>query len=497
MFRCVQLYEDFKRIIASKILFIEASNNKTKPPMSTPNRAVRAAAPKIQRNGGPVCGGAPFNVTNPSNDVQNVNIGVNGFNPKIISKNTLPQRAPTDTAVAMKHLPGVVPVAYFAPRIVAGMTPKKKSTTSIFAGQRGTSRSGSNSSSLGANEPRDHEIDDILGRHERISLLLPSEAASEGVPATPIVGTSSIETMTTFGRKIGQSLPPFVEKIERTELMHDASESKRLKRFQHLEDVAAGGPGHIGDDVLPVPLPIRHERGPMSIHSSSDIDARTPVVERLIVWLFAVAAAVVVAVAWAPLRWMTYVNAASGVLLFDERRKSIATKKKGMGHFLAVCHRRRYWANPSALMLFVFALCCGIDGSWAVFTPVDTAALKAAVGSCSGDPVVCTGGCLGETPDGSCPTFAASNDATENPYGVMGDWGVSKVTSLQESTSTHVPFSSLFFFQLDLFTHPSLFYIFLFTLFWMGQQHGIEILQQYSIVLLHSMQIFPSGRRRP
>ena len=137
--------------------------------MPTPSRAVRAAVPKIQRNGGPVCGGAPFNVTNPSNDVQNVNIGVNGFNPKIISKNTLPQRAPTHTAVAMKHLPVVVPVACFAPRIVAGMTPKKKSTTSIFAGQRGTSRSGSNSSSLGADEPRDHEIDDILGRHERVS----------------------------------------------------------------------------------------------------------------------------------------------------------------------------------------------------------------------------------------------------------------------------------------------------------------------------------------
>ena len=183
--------------------------------MPTPNRAVRAADPKIQRHGGPVCGGAPFNMTHPSNDVQVVNIGSTG--PKIVSKNTSPQRAP-DTAVAMKHLPVVVPVAYFAPRNVAGMnaTPNKKITKSIFAGQRGASRSGSSSSysSLGANGPRDHEDDNILGHHERVSLLLPSEAASGGVPATPIVGTPSIETMATFGRRIGQSLPPFVEEIE-------------------------------------------------------------------------------------------------------------------------------------------------------------------------------------------------------------------------------------------------------------------------------------------
>ena len=66
--------------------------------------------------------------------------------------------------------------------------------------------------------------------------------------------------------------------------------------------------------------------------------------------------------------------------------------------------------------------------------------LKAAVGTCtqSGFPpkYTCTGGCLGETPDGSCPTFAASNDASGNPYGVIGDWDVSKVTSLASSTFT-------------------------------------------------------------
>jgi hypothetical protein len=64
-----------------------------------------------------------------------------------------------------------------------------------------------------------------------------------------------------------------------------------------------------------------------------------------------------------------------------------------------------------------------LSGTGSGFTPVDSAALKTAVQSC-----------LGETDDGSCPTFAASNDATGNPYGVMGDWDVSKVTSLLQST---------------------------------------------------------------
>ena len=39
---------------------------------------------------------------------------------------------------------------------------------------------------------------------------------------------------------------------ERTELMHAANESKRLKYFQYLEDLAAGGTGNIGDGELPV-----------------------------------------------------------------------------------------------------------------------------------------------------------------------------------------------------------------------------------------------------
>ena len=69
-------------------------------------------------------------------------------------------------------------------------------------------------------------------------------------------------------------------------------------------------------------------------------------------------------------------------------------------------------------------------GGCQAFAPADLAALQAAVGTCtkSGNTYPCTGGCLGETPDGSCPNFAASNDATGNPYGVIGDWDVSQVT---------------------------------------------------------------------
>jgi len=63
-----------------------------------------------------------------------------------------------------------------------------------------------------------------------------------------------------------------------------------------------------------------------------------------------------------------------------------------------------------------------VDMVQAVFVPVNKNALKAAVNTC-----------LRETGDGSCPTFAASNDATGNPYGVIGDWDVSSVTSMYQS----------------------------------------------------------------
>ena len=79
-----------------------------------------------------------------------------------------------------------------------------------------------------------------------------------------------------------------------------------------------------------------------------------------------------------------------------------------------------------------------VDVVHAVFTPADSAALKAAVGTCiwSG----CTGGCLGETTDGSCPIFIASDDGTGNPYGLIGDWDVSAVTDLSNSKCTLSPF---------------------------------------------------------
>ena len=74
------------------------------------------------------------------------------------------------------------------------------------------------------------------------------------------------------------------------------------------------------------------------------------------------------------------------------------------------------------IVAFVVLLTPG-GGVQAVFAPVDGDALKAAVGVC-----------LGETSNGSCPIFAASNDATGNPYGVMGDWDVSQVTNFDSST---------------------------------------------------------------
>ena len=101
-----------------------------------------------------------------------------------------------------------------------------------------------------------------------------------------------------------------------------------------------------------------------------------------------------------------------------------------------------------------------LSGTGSGFTPVDSAALNAAVGTCSWGGS-CTGGCLGETPDGSCPTFAASNDATGNPYGVMGDWDVSKVTSLDQSTSTPLSCFCCCFFHLNsVHSLPLLFLLF-------------------------------------
>ena len=81
-------------------------------------------------------------------------------------------------------------------------------------------------------------------------------------------------------------------------------------------------------------------------------------------------------------------------------------------------------------------------GTQAVFAPANRAILKAAVGTCKApwDGGGCTGGCLGETADGSCPDFAASNvPGTGNPYGVIGDWDVSAVTNMEDSKCTLSP----------------------------------------------------------
>jgi hypothetical protein len=144
-----------------------------------------------------------------------------------------------------------------------------------------------------------------------------------------------------------------------------------------------------------------------------------------------------------------------------------------------------------------------LSGTGSGFTPVDSAALKAAVGTCvfdySAKAGVCTGGCLGETGDGSCPTFAASNDATGNPYGVMGDWDVSKVTSLENST--FIPpscFCRGFFHLTSVHSTPVAFFLrFLdFVYFLNSGYHGTDILLQCSLMLVPSTRIFPSGTLR-
>ena len=83
--------------------------------------------------------------------------------------------------------------------------------------------------------------------------------------------------------------------------------------------------------------------------------------------------------------------------------------------------------------LFV-AMLLRVDVVGAVFTPADSAALKAAVGTCNSGGCTGGGGCLGETADGSCPTFATSNvPGTSNPYGVIGGWDVSAVANMYQS----------------------------------------------------------------
>ena len=116
----------------------------------------------------------------------------------------------------------------------------------------------------------------------------------------------------------------------------------------------------------------------------------------------------------------------------------------------SAARRARACTSSSVLVLVVLALSCVIGGVQAAFTPADSAALQAAVGTCTVNhntypyTYPCTGGCLGENATGSCPIFSASNDATGNPYGVMGDWDVSRVSSMKYSTSNVQLFVFLF-----------------------------------------------------
>ena len=153
--------------------------------------------------------GAPFNVTKSSNDVEIETVGSNGLKPMVVLKKPSPQHAPTGVAVAVEQVPVVVHVARFTSKIMAGVNNAEtlKIKKSLCADEPKMSGLGSSSSALGANEPRCRDDDDILGRHERGPLLPPAAAAAGGVPSRPVVGTPSIEKMTTFDR--GRSLPPF------------------------------------------------------------------------------------------------------------------------------------------------------------------------------------------------------------------------------------------------------------------------------------------------
>jgi len=84
--------------------------------------------------------------------------------------------------------------------------------------------------------------------------------------------------------------------------------------------------------------------------------------------------------------------------------------------------------------------CTMLIGTQAVFAPTNKADLKAAVGSCT-YAGTCTGGCLGETANGSCPIFADSDATTGNPYGLIGSWDTSQVTDMEAMFSNAIAFN--------------------------------------------------------
>ena len=161
----------------------------------------------------------------------------------------------------------------------------------------------------------------------------------------------------------------------------------------------------------------------------------------------------------------------------------------------AAMSRRRCHASPLALVFLALVLFCGVDGGWAVFTPTGDS-LDAAVHNCLSEH---SGG--RSQSNGSCPIFSASIDAaTGNPYGVMGDWNVSQVTSLKGGTSTPSSFSLVCcIFHLNFVLTPHCFFLRFhdFPFCWIGSNHnGTDILLQCSKLLLHSTRTFPSGTLR-
>jgi len=87
-----------------------------------------------------------------------------------------------------------------------------------------------------------------------------------------------------------------------------------------------------------------------------------------------------------------------------------------------------YSCTSVVVVLLCAATLLMVDVAQAVFAPADRAALKAAVDRC-----------YLETTDGSCPIFAASDATPGNPYGVIGDWDVSAVTSMYQRKCTLSP----------------------------------------------------------
>ena len=102
------------------------------------------------------------------------------------------------------------------------------------------------------------------------------------------------------------------------------------------------------------------------------------------------------------------------------------------GYRVLGCGKHKQCGFPKFHVSLLVSLVAGVGVVQAVFTPADgnswNGPLKNAIASC-----------LSETPDGSCPTFAASNDATGNPYGVIGAWDVSAVTTMYSSKCTLCP----------------------------------------------------------